>query len=277
MTDIYNQSGKNRFDDVDATSAPEDFIRYLQGVSTGPSVSEYIGKSIVELGLREGLSHLEIGCGLADDLGLLAAGVGTSGRITLLDNSRAMETEAMAQVTKLGSDHCAIEFKLADAHTLPFKDNSFDTTRVVRVLQHLDDPGKVITEMARVIKPGGKLCAVEPNWYAASIDSDYPSVTQIFLGDLHASVKNPGIGGQLVELCRNAGLNVERFESMAFTFGTLDEAAVTITFDNRLKKLIQIGELTQDQADQWLNDLRIRSRSGEFNTTITRGFVVAKK
>lgn len=46
---------------------------------------------------------------------------------------------------------------VADAHALPMEDNTFDTILCTEVLEHLHTPAKAISEMKRVLKPGGTL------------------------------------------------------------------------------------------------------------------------
>lgn len=46
-------------------------------------------------------------------------------------------------------------FKVADAQDLPFGDNSFDAIFCLEVIEHVDEPEKVIAEIKRVLKKGG--------------------------------------------------------------------------------------------------------------------------
>jgi len=48
-----------------------------------------------------------------------------------------------------------IEFKVADAHKIPYKKNTFDLVVCTEVLEHLDDPKSAILEIKRVLKRGG--------------------------------------------------------------------------------------------------------------------------
>ena len=50
---------------------------------------------------------------------------------------------------------------VADAERLPFKDGSFDTVVSTLVLCTVDDPQQAINEIARVLRPGGKLLFLE--------------------------------------------------------------------------------------------------------------------
>lgn len=46
---------------------------------------------------------------------------------------------------------------VGDAHNLPFKDASFEVVVCSEMLEHADDPRRVISEIGRVLKPGGRV------------------------------------------------------------------------------------------------------------------------
>lgn len=48
-----------------------------------------------------------------------------------------------------------IEFKVADAHSIPYKDNFFNVVICTEVLEHVDDPWQVVMEIKRVLKRNG--------------------------------------------------------------------------------------------------------------------------
>jgi ubiquinone/menaquinone biosynthesis C-methylase UbiE len=50
-----------------------------------------------------------------------------------------------------------VEFQLADAHDLPFEDESFDSVTCRRAAHHFVDVGQALREMRRVLRPGGRL------------------------------------------------------------------------------------------------------------------------
>lgn len=52
----------------------------------------------------------------------------------------------------------------ADAAHLPFVDGSFDTAVCTKVLEHVPDPQAVVSEIARVLKPGG-YCLLSSDWF----------------------------------------------------------------------------------------------------------------
>jgi precorrin-6B methylase 2 len=54
-------------------------------------------------------------------------------------------------------------FAAADAGSLPFPEETFDSSFCVAVLQHLGDVSRAVRELARVTRPGGRIVAVEPD------------------------------------------------------------------------------------------------------------------
>jgi ubiquinone/menaquinone biosynthesis C-methylase UbiE len=54
-------------------------------------------------------------------------------------------------------------FIQGDAHALPFHDERFDTVYCRYLLEHVADPAQVLTEMRRVLRPGGRALAQENN------------------------------------------------------------------------------------------------------------------
>ncbi|OGD86518.1 hypothetical protein A2164_03335, partial [Candidatus Curtissbacteria bacterium RBG_13_35_7] len=54
-----------------------------------------------------------------------------------------------------------INFLVADAHKLPFKNKSFDTVTTIEVLEHLDNPKRSLLEIHRVLKNKGQLIVAQ--------------------------------------------------------------------------------------------------------------------
>ena len=81
--------------------------------------------------------------------------VGRGFRVTGLDQSAEMLAAAR---NRFGS---GIELVEASATDLPFADGSFDHLTFTYLLRYVDDPGATLRELARVVRPGGTMAAVE--------------------------------------------------------------------------------------------------------------------
>lgn len=82
------------------------------------------------------------------------------------------------------------------AENLPFDDNSFDFIYSTNVLEHVQDPKLVLKESIRVLKPGGYLQFVIPNYFSfweGHYGILWPCVTNKLLAKLYATIvgKNP--------------------------------------------------------------------------------------
>ncbi|MCY0888588.1 MAG: class I SAM-dependent methyltransferase [Alicyclobacillaceae bacterium] len=108
--------------------------------------------------LRDGDEALDIGCG-AGWLGLYLAH--RSDITYLADKSPRMVERARynAQSCKIDNVRCLV----ADVFDLPFVDNKFTAIFCVNLLFTLPESEKAITEMMRVLKPGGRLILINPS------------------------------------------------------------------------------------------------------------------
>lgn len=95
---------------------------------------------------------LELGCGTGFFLlNLMLTGVATTGSVT--DLSPGMVEVALRNAAGLGLD---VDGRVADAETIPYDDNSFDLVVGHAVLHHIPDVQKTLTEVLRVLRPGGR-------------------------------------------------------------------------------------------------------------------------
>ncbi|MCK0126747.1 class I SAM-dependent methyltransferase [Gelidibacter sp. F2691] len=97
-------------------------------------------------------SVLEVGVGT----GLSLQHYKSELQVTGIDFSDEMLAKAQSKVQRLGLDHVK-SLQQMDARALDFPDGSFDTVAAMHVLSVVPDPEKVMSEIARVLKPGGKV------------------------------------------------------------------------------------------------------------------------
>jgi ubiquinone/menaquinone biosynthesis C-methylase UbiE len=104
-------------------------------------------------GIADGEAIVDIGCGTGSLTGVLleSAGIKSVVGIDLAD----VYLESARQTIK---DPRAV-FKTGDATSLPFADKSFDRAFSLLVLQFVPDATKAVSEMRRVVRPGGVVAA----------------------------------------------------------------------------------------------------------------------
>lgn len=111
--------------------------------------------------VREGQQVLDVACGTGRGTVGLAQAVGAPGQVDALDLSDAMLDQARAKIEKLGLSS-RVQFKQGNARELPYPAESFDVVYngYMFDLIPLDGFTPILTEMARVLKPGGQLVLV---------------------------------------------------------------------------------------------------------------------
>jgi len=109
------------------------------------------------LNIRQGGIVLDVGCGPASITASLARAAGPSGLVLGVDRSEAM----LARAVRAESGP-QIGFIHADAQRLPLRDQTVDAVVSVAVLQLVPDPVIALAEMARVLRPGGRLAVMVP-------------------------------------------------------------------------------------------------------------------
>jgi ubiquinone/menaquinone biosynthesis C-methylase UbiE len=84
-----------------------------------------------------------------------------------IDKNTEMIAEARRRTAHLGG---AVECDIGDAQHLELADAVVDGARAERVLMYLPDRQRAISEIARVVKPGGTVVAFELDYGATLID-----------------------------------------------------------------------------------------------------------
>lgn len=105
-----------------------------------------------------GSNALDICCGTGDLSLELRRAIGPDGRVVGSDFSEPMLELARA---KSGEQGLPVEFGWADALELPYGDASFDAVTVGFGARNLADLEAGLAEMARVLRPGGRLVVLE--------------------------------------------------------------------------------------------------------------------
>jgi SAM-dependent methyltransferase len=108
--------------------------------------------------LRPGMRVLDLACGVGDPALSIAAEVAPSGRVTASDLGPGMMSLAEELARKKSITN--IEFREANAESLPFADESYDVLTCRFGIMFFPDLPKALRECFRVLKPGGRAAFV---------------------------------------------------------------------------------------------------------------------
>jgi SAM-dependent methyltransferase len=138
-------AGMLGYDPAETDPLPESVIESFAGV----------GNPFVFGRLQAGETVVEVGSGAGFDAVLAARQVGPTGRVIGVDMTPAMLEKARANAATLGLD--TVEFRQGFAEELPVADETVDVVISNGVINLSPDKDAVFGEIARVLKPGGRI------------------------------------------------------------------------------------------------------------------------
>ncbi len=232
----------------------------------------------VQLALAPGERLLDVGCGLGDAALALAADLGADGEIVGIDASAEMVRGARARAA---AAQCRTRFVVGDAAALDEPDGSFDAVRSERTLQWLAAPAAAVAEMARVVRPGGRVSLIDTDWSSFAIDVGDADLAARVRGAMQVERRRPShVGRRLAGLVRGAGLVMIAETGATHTWTSWDpdrSAAPAGCFSMRslADDLVDADQLAPGDIDRFVATVEDAARAGRFRMHLTMHAVVA--
>ena len=184
--------------------------------------SREIGKAFLTwLQPSKGAHWLDVGCGTGIFTELISDTCAPASVIAI-DPSESQIARARTQVTRTKT-----EFRLADAQDLPFPDKSFDIVASALVMNFVPDKARAMSEMRRVVCPGGLIAACVWN-FAAELSPSGPLRRAMRRIGIEAppipgtDTSSPAVLSDLFEKAGLKGLNTNSIE-VAVSFRDFDD------------------------------------------------------
>ena len=193
-------------------------MEYLHG--TSPKEQDRLSRlnqllnqeALDELRLRGGERIVDFGCGLAQ----LSLGMAQAAGVKLLGIERSAEQLARAE------RHPLLELRQGDALDPPLRESewgSFDLAHARFILEHVQDPLRVVRNMVRAVKPGGRIVLQDDDHEPLRCYPEPPGFTTLWRAYQRTYDRlgcDPYIGRRLVALLHEAGAQPVRATELFF-------------------------------------------------------------
>ena len=216
--------------------------------------------------IRAGQRVLEIGCGTGVVLRDLMALVGRRGEVTGLDSSRTMLTRARALARGVGG--APLRLRHGDGNELPFAAARFDVTLAITVILHVADPLRVVKQLARVTRAGGRVGLQDQDFGLVGAAHPDRGLTDRILDGVAARIyEEPYSGRRLPALLRDAGLDHVRVLADVYQDTALTDFSRAF-LERRAENAVRFGIVDAPTAVRWLDGFNEYLARGAFVLTM---------
>ncbi len=212
--------------------------------------------------LEAGLNVLDFGCGP----GTISVGLATAVAPGVLHGIDVEESQInLARSAAVAGGHDNATFHVGDVTDLPFEDNSFDVAHCHAVLMHVPDTEATLSEVKRVLKPGGIISSREfilsSSFLEPGAEETAPA-WETFGSLLAANGGHPQMGRELKRILLEAGFTDVRATASFDFFSSSEDVSFFHAFimdwfysPEVIAAATNFGLATQEQFDEWRESL----------------------
>ena len=212
-----------------------------------------------EIGLRRGMSCLDVGCGPGDVMQLMGRIVGPSGQVTGLDIDGELGFQATEELNATNVSHFRfVEGNIEEIDRIG--DEWFDLTFARVVLIHLDDPIATLRKMYDWTRPGGLILVQEfdfRTWDIFPKIEAWGELQRVSASLFWKTGKDARIGHKLPVYFVEAGIGEPDGTDVSGRVVSLEQSLSMIqaTYRSLLPLALRLGLTTEDMSENFLAEL----------------------
>lgn len=247
----------------------------LEAMATLPAYRDARQWLLKNLGLSQGSSVIEAGCGTGAALSDILSVVGEKGRITGNDPTKAFVENARSRALKLGVSNA--RYEIGDIRSIPAGNGEFDAAFCDKVLIHAGPPKAALSEMARVTRSGGHVGALE--WLPFfAVSSSGPEALDAFNSIFRKACYDYFVSLNLARHFHSAGLKDIRTQAFLAHTNDLDAHPFWRAFIfQQMPMFVHVELIDEATAKTFLADLEALNAKGEFSASFIVQVAVGTK
>ncbi len=206
------------------------------------------------LGAAPGERVLDAGCGPGFYVAETLERVGPGGSVVGVDASAPM----LGLAAKRCAAHDNVSFHEGNVTALPVPDADFDRVLSVQVLEYVADIPAALSELLRVLRPGGRLLIWDVDWATVSWHSRDPARMERVLDAWDDHLADPSLPRTLAGRMREAGFEDVEMEGHAFATADVSAETYAGALLPMMADYVGTGE-----AQEWADEQRELQARGE--------------
>ena len=236
---------------------------HIQGAAMAPDTEVMLDR----IGVREGWSCLDIGCGPRGITDLLSRRVGASGRVVGLD----MNAQFL-QIARVGTP-TNVEFRQGDAYGSDLPADSFDLVHMRFVASTAGNPERLLKEAIRLARPGGIVALQEPDGSSLNCYPPHPAWERLkaaLLGAFSGVGADLQLAKRLYAVVRQTGLEDVQYRPFLVGVRSVDPMVdyLPSTVESLRSTVVTLGLLSESEFSDVLAECRNHLRQPDTSFTM---------
>jgi len=214
-------------------------------------------------GIGPGARVLEAGCGFGLETLRLARLADPGGVVTGCDLSSDFLAEARRRAA---AAVLPIEFDQAQVQALPYADQSFGIVWSERLLIYVSDVRQAVSEMRRVLRPGGYVASIEPDISTSTLNLEDRALVRGVMGhEAGTSVAHGWLPGQLRAILQDVGFKEIQLATRVVVF----EPELAAGYFTQCGRSAAAGGVISDaELHAWTSGIETLRRNGNLFATV---------
>ena len=224
---------------------------HVQGAAMAPDTEAMLDR----IGVGEGWSCLDIGCGPRGITDILARRVGASGRVVGLDMD-----EGFLEVARKDAPR-NVQFLLGDAYHSDLPTGGFDLVHMRFVASTAGDPERLLEESIRLARPGGVVALQEPDGSSLNCYPPHPAWDRLktaLLGAFSGVGADLQLARQLYAVVRRSSLEDVQYRPFVIGVRAGDPMVdyLPSTVESLRSTVIGLGLLSESELSEVIAECR---------------------
>lgn len=219
---------------------------------------------------------LDLGCGTGVVARAIAARDGFRGHIVGIDHGAAL-LDAARRFAAAEGPGSRIEFRSGDAQALHDADASYDAVILHTLVSHVPAPELVVSEAARVTKPGGTVAVFDGDYGSLIVATGEPELDAEMTDVIRAAaITNAHVMREIPRIARDVGLKIDAFLPAVHAEAGVGEYFPTMA-ETFVPAAVKAGIVDAAKAEGWLGALRAALEDERFFGSCNYHAFVARK